>query len=213
MMTDRRPGGKKKEAEYIASAKREKIRVPSSPEFIALARGVANAMAEQSYDAVNIICTDLLQALSEFYGVASPVLQILPEGRPHSTYEGRLASELFGDYDLRSGIIRLWLRTPMKQQWTSANTLVSTLCHEFMHHLDVRQLGFPNTFHTIGFFERTHRLYLAATGSPYYSLAWDLVSMDGSRRFASVVATIDWLETNRAKARAMARKVARGKRP
>ena len=43
---------------------------------------------------------------------------------------------------------------------------MSTLCHEFMHHLDVTSLGFQNSFHTIGFYERTHRLYLLPWAIP-----------------------------------------------
>ena len=134
-------------------------------------------------------CTRLLASLSAFYGVASPSLKLLGP-RPHSTHEGHLANELFGDYQIKDAKIRLWTRTPMKRQWTSSKTILSTLCHEFMHHLDVTSLGFPNSFHTIGFYERTHRLYLAAIGHRYYPLEWRRVDFEGRQ-------TIDWQETKR----------------
>ena len=33
----------------------------------------------------------------------------------------------------------------MKQQWTTARSLLSTLCHEFMHHLDLTHLRVAET--------------------------------------------------------------------
>jgi len=40
-----------------------------------------------------------------------------------------LANELFGDYHIELAKIRLWTRTPMKKQWKSSKTILSTLCH------------------------------------------------------------------------------------
>jgi len=141
-------------------------------------------------------CTECLSILSSFYGVSAPSLKLLGS-RPHSTLEGRLAGELFGDYSSKQARIRLWTRTAIKKHWTSSKTTLSTLCHEFMHHLDIHQLGFPHSFHTIGFFERTHRLYLTVVVHPYYPLEWR--SLGTSKSGAWV---IDWGATNRAKARA-----------
>jgi hypothetical protein len=88
----------------------------------------------------------------------------------------------------------------MVRKWTSSRTLLSTLCHEFMHHLDAVQLEFPKSYHTTGFFERTHRLYLAVTGQPHYPLAWQAPERNGSR-------SIDWPETNRRRAMATVRTI------
>ena len=94
----------------------------------------------------------------------------------------------------------------MKRAWTSPKSILATLCHEFMHHLDVSHLGFPSSFHTIGFFERTHRLYLATIGSPYYELAWSVrVSIDDEGRKEMSLPFIDWVKTNNRKARVLAR--------
>src|SRR5262249_48542247 len=79
----------------------------------------------------------------------------------------------------------------------------STLCHEFMHHLDVTALGFPNSFHTVGFYQRTHRLYLAAIGHPYYPLKWRRVGFDSQQ-------IIDWQETRRLGAKVLGRTKVRG---
>jgi hypothetical protein len=134
-------------------------------------------------------CTELLQGLADLYDVSPPGLE-MPGVRPHRTHEGRLSYELFGDYNLTRARIRVWTRTPMIRKWTSSRTILSTLCHEFMHHLDVVQLGFPKSYHTVGFFERSHRLYLGLMAQPYYPLAWRPPERNGSR-------SIDWPESNR----------------
>jgi hypothetical protein len=207
MMIDPWPRGKKY-AEYTRSGQREKIAVPSSSELAPLVGAISEAAAEKSVDAARKACADLLGSFSDFYGVRAPLVRVFPGPRPHSTFEGRLAAQLFGDYHTGRATIRLWIRTAMKKEWTSPKSILATLCHEFMHHLDVSHLGFPNTFHTIGFFERTHRLYLAAIGSPYYELAWSMaVSVDkrGRARPSRVLIDINWAETNRRRAKALAR--------
>lgn len=43
-------------------------------------------------------------------------------------------------------------------------TFLSTLCHEFCHHLDVRLFGFADSWYTRRFYERTASLYHLAKG-------------------------------------------------
>ena len=142
-------------------------------------------------------CRRMLQRFCADCDVSLPSLKLLGP-RPHRTREGTLSYELFGDYDLGRARIRMWTRTAIHKRWASSRTLLSTLCHEFMHHLDVQALDFPNTFHTTGFFERTHRLYQAVLGQPHYPLAWHAPYRNGTR-------LIDWAETNRRKSRSIPR--------
>lgn len=168
------------------------IRVPSSGDLISLFGVLESAREAEARAPMRQVCEELLRGFSEFYEIPPPSLDLLGV-RPHRTREGRLSYELFGDYNLTLTRIRLWTRTPMVRKWTSSRTLLSTLCHEFMHHLDVVQLGFSRSYHTLGFFERSHRLYLGVTAQPYYPLAWRAPERDGSR-------AIDWPETNRRRA-------------
>jgi hypothetical protein len=195
MMTDRRPAHGESRREYDTSYRLEKIRTPTSLDLISMFEALEAAREGETPKALKNVCIRFLASLSTFYGISSPSLKLLGP-RPHSTREGRLAKELFGDYDVTRARIRLWTRTPMKRQWTSSKTIVSTLCHEFMHHLDITSLGFPNSFHTIGFYERTHRLYLAAIGRPYYPLEWRRVGFEGRQ-------VIDWHETKRRRAKVL----------
>ena len=189
MITDRRPARDPLRHEYDSSHRLEKIRVPAFANLALLFGALEAARDAAAPELMKNVCARFLASLSAFYGIASPSIKLLGP-RPHSTHEGRLAHELFGDYQIEGGKIRLWTRTPMKRQWTSSKTILSTLCHEFMHHLDVTALGFPNSFHTVGFYERTHRLYLAAIGHPYYPLKWRRVGFEGRQM-------IDWQETKR----------------
>ena len=188
METDRRPRTKTTR-EYDASARLTQILVPRPEDVLPFFARIEAAREAETRKELQQACEDLLHRFAEFYKVPSPALQVLGV-RPHRTHEGLLASELFGDYNLTRTRIRVWTKTAMVRKWTSSRTILSTLCHEFMHHLDVVQLGFGKSYHTTGFFERSHRLYLGVTDQPYYPLAWRAVGRDGSR-------SIDWPETNR----------------
>ena len=88
-------------------------------------------------------------------------------------------TELFGDYAPESMLIRVWTRTAVKKEVTSFGTFLSTLCHEFCHHLDFQRFRFPDSWHTRGFYERTAALYHYVRGTPPKRLYW--VSAAGGR--------------------------------
>ena len=98
-------------------------------------------------------------------------------------------SELFGDYDPSTKTIRVWMRTTVRKDITSFGTFLSTLCHEFCHHLDFQKLGFTDSWHTRGFYERAAALYHYARGTTLKKLFW--VPVSGGRW------CIDWQRTNR----------------
>jgi hypothetical protein len=192
MVTDRRPSRGKLRQEYDESSRLIEIQVPQSDGLTPLFARLQSARDEEARAPLSQACEELLGGFAEFYQVKPPELKLLGV-RPHRTREGLLSYELLGDYNLTLTRVRLWTRTPMIRKWTSSRTLLSTLCHEFMHHLDVVQLGFGKSYHTTGFFERTHRLYLGVTGQPHYPLAWQAPQRNGCR-------SIDWPETNRRRA-------------
>lgn len=198
MQTDLKPSQRRIARQFETSDAQKKIRVPPSKTLAPFVQALAAASKAESRSDLKATCEEFLESVSSFYEVPTPKLRLLGP-RPHQTFEGRLSSELFGDYHLIQQRIRLWTRTPMRKKWASPGTILSTICHEFIHHLDVTSLSFPNSFHTVGFYERSHRLYLAATGQPYYPLKWNGdFDPDGPR-------VINWPETNRSKARALAR--------
>jgi hypothetical protein len=187
MITDPAPKRIDLRREYDASARLRTMPTPDSALLRPCVETLAKAREDDDRSGVTTACKQMLGLLAGFYDVAPPDLRVLGT-RPHSTYEGVLARELFGDYQPTTAKIRLWTRTAIQKQWTSSGVILSTLCHEFVHHLDIARLGFSRSYHTTGFFERTHTLYQAAMGQPYYPLAWHPADADGSRR-------INWPET------------------
>ena len=101
---------------------------------------------------------------------AQPKVRVLA-ARPVRVFETG-ATELFGDYDLLAASIRVWMRTAVQLRVTSFGTFISTLCHEFCHHLDLHLLNFPHTPHTRGFYLRTALLYHGSRGTPLRPLVW-----------------------------------------
>jgi hypothetical protein len=56
------------------------------------------------------------------------------------------ATELFGDYTPDTMFIRVWMRTAVRKEITSFGTFLSTLTHEFCHHLDFQLFHFPDSW-------------------------------------------------------------------
>jgi hypothetical protein len=86
-------------------------------------------------------------------------------------------------------LIRVWMKTAVRKEVTSFGTFLSTLCHEFCHHLDFQRFGFTDSWHTRGFYERAATLYHHARGTPPKKLFWVPVASGRWR--------IDWPRTNR----------------
>ncbi len=164
------------------------LELPGDDRLRLAARAIEAAVKTERSAALRQGCTELLAAAADFYGVARPRLRVLA-ARPLRVREGGWATELFGDYDPKTAVIRVWMRTAVRKQVTSYGTFLSTLCHEFCHHLDMARLGFRDSPHTRGFYERTALLYHHARGTPPKRLFW--APMTGGRW------RIDWPRTNR----------------
>ena len=144
-------------------------------------------MKEEITADVRHACGELLAELSKFYEVPECGIRVLAS-RPLRVRE-TWTSELFGDYSPDTMLIRVWMRTAIRKEVTSFGTFLSTLCHEFCHHLDFHKFRFPDSWHTRGFYERAGALYHCARGTPPKRLFW--APLRGGRW------RIDWPRTNR----------------
>jgi hypothetical protein len=188
MLTDRPPRNAALLAQFRESDELCDLEVPLDDRLRAPANAIALAMKSGKGAAVREACAEFLHMVSDFYQVSQPQVRVLA-ARPVRVREGGGATELFGDYDPGKMEIRVWMRTAVRKQVTSLGTFLSTLCHEFCHHLDVQRLGFCGTPHTRGFYARTAILYHHARGTPLKRLVW--VRVRGGRW------RIDWARTNR----------------
>ncbi len=186
MLTDA-PPRKANRAGFLESDRIKALDLPRNGHLQETAQSLEFAMEADNIRDVRSACTEFLASASTFYEVPTCGVRVLA-ARPLRTREHGTV-ELFGDYTPASMLIRVWMRTAVRKEITSFGTFLSTLCHEFCHHLDFQKFGFPDSWHTRGFYERAAVLYHHARATPLKKLFW--VPMAGGRW------RIDWQRTNR----------------
>jgi hypothetical protein len=184
MITDPRPRSIARRSEYDRSDQMAMLSIPGDNKLHALALEIESALSSESKKPVHTACNSFLEEAADLFSVIQPKVRVL-DARPVRVYESG-SSELFGDYHPDSALIRVWMRTAVQKRVTSFGTFLSTLCHEFCHHLDMRGIGFPNSFHTRGFYERAAVLYHCCRDTPLRRLVWRSLPRDRWR--------IDWAQ-------------------
>lgn len=171
---------------FVDSDRLKTIPLPNDGRLVKIAGAIEVAMKTEDTKDVRRVCDDFLGTASGFYQVPYCSIRVLAARplrvREHST------TELFGDYHPDTMQIRVWMRTAIRKDITSFGTFLSTLCHEFCHHLDFRKFGFGDSWHTRGFYERTAALYHHARGTSPKKLVWAPLLRQRWR--------IDWPRTN-----------------
>jgi hypothetical protein len=180
MLTDPPPRKKDREL-FVHSDRLKTLALLEDRRLPRIAGTIESAMKAEALADVRRACTEFLTTASDFYQVRICPVQVLA-ARPLRVRE-RSTIELFGDYHPTTMLIRVWMRTAVRKEITSFGTFLSTLCHEFCHHLDFHHFAFRDSWHTRGFYERTAVLYHHARGTPPKPLFW---------------ARVDWPRTNRA---------------
>lgn len=186
MLTDA-PPRKANRAGFLESDQTRTLDLPQDGSLLTITKSIESAMRRGRSTDVRRTCADFLKAASEFYKVADCGIRVLA-ARPLRVRES-WSTELFGDYTPETMLIRVWMRTAVRREVTSFGTFLSTLCHEFCHHLDYQKFEFHDSWHTRGFYERAAALYHYARGTPLKKLFW--VPVAGGRW------RIDWPRTNR----------------
>ncbi len=185
MNTDSIPKKAAEKEEYARSDNLHTLTLPPPEPARLYATELKAALASENRAEVQAVSKAILSELAAFYGVDAPAIKVL-NVRPRKVTE-EWVQELFGDYDPETQKIRLWMRTAVQKKPTSFGTFLSTLCHEFCHHLDIVSLQMPNSFHTRGFYGRTGQLYHHIQNTPVRNIVW-LKQKDGTFR-------VDWAKT------------------
>jgi len=186
MLTDP-PPRKANRAGFLESEQIKTLDLPQDGRLPSITRSIESAMNSGHSAGVRRACAEFLHSASDFYKVPDCCIRVLA-ARPLRVRE-HWTSELFGDYSPETMLIRVWMRTAVRKEVTSFGTFVSTLCHEFCHHLDFQKFGFCDSWHTRGFYERTAAFYHHARGTPAKRLFWVPMARGRWR--------IDWQRTNR----------------
>jgi hypothetical protein len=186
MYTDAPPRIKGRQG-FLKSDQTNALNLPQDPGLLPeIAKSIEEAMKTGETKGVRAASAEFLSEASRFYQVPECGVRVLA-ARPLKGREWTY--ELFGDYDPAAMLMRLWMRTAIKKEITSYGTFLSTLCHEFCHHLDYHLFRFGDSWHTRGFYERAAVLYHHAKGTPLRKLFW---ASAGKERWR-----IDWPRTNR----------------
>jgi hypothetical protein len=186
VLTDAPPRTKNR-ALFVRSDALRTLELPPDDRLPELAFAIESAMRSGAAPEVRRACATFLDTAAQFYRVSSCDIRILA-ARPLRVRE-RSTTELFGDYHPQDHAIRIWMRTAVRKEVTSFGTLLSTLCHEFCHHLDFKRFSFPDSWHTRGFYGRCAQLYHHARRTPAKPLFWIPAKNHQFR--------IDWPRTNR----------------
>jgi len=161
--------------------------LPENDSLATIARSIETALNAEQTANIRRACADFVRIAAQFYEVPDCNVRVFA-ARPLKVRE-QWTMELFGDYAPETMVIRVWMRTAVRKEITSFGTFLSTLCHEFCHHLDFQKFKLADSWHTRGFYERAAVLYHHARGTPRKRLVWAPMSRGRWR--------IDWQRTRR----------------
>ncbi|MBS1986054.1 MAG: hypothetical protein JST16_17975 [Bdellovibrionales bacterium] len=171
MQTDEIPDDKAEREEYWRSDSLHTVALPPPDRLRRLSLDMKAGLAADDKKVILTVCKEMLKELSDFYEVDCPTVSILAK-RPLKPLEEGYVQELFGDYTPDTQKIRLWMRTAVQKKPTSHGVLLSTFVHEFIHHLDIVQMDFPESFHTRGFYDRVGLIYHHIQNTPVRKIVW-----------------------------------------
>jgi len=98
----------------------------------------------------------LVDTLNAAHGVGPKRVFLRDRPRPHRRRQGRIVYELHGQCD-PEGPLEVYTRTAARAQTVALKTLLNTLLHEWVHHLDFERFG--ASVHSSGFYERLAQVY------------------------------------------------------
>lgn len=187
MNTDSIPRKKALQEEYWRSDEIKTLELPSPEPVRGYALQLEQALKDENRREVQLASNAIAKIFASTFQIPDSPVRVLGV-RPRKVTE-KSVYETFGDYDTETMRIRLWMRTAVLQKPSAFGTLLSTLCHELCHHLDVVHLELPNTFHTRGFYERAGFLYHHIRNTPIRPLVWN--------KQANGIFSINWPATMR----------------
>ncbi len=153
-------------AEFLASERLDAVAPPPPTDALqAATRDFIEAVEGGETSDVRRASIEVLAPLASFFAVAPPPVRVLGV-QPHRVREGVTTYKLYGDYTPDTQAIRVWLKTAIRAKVSTPRSLLSTLLHEFCHHVDCAKLSWTESFHTRGFYNRVDQLYHLALATP-----------------------------------------------
>jgi len=121
------------------------------------AKKLGEILESEQLGDVQLICQQIAnEIISQIK--APPVNVEVLSVRP-SDDRGELHGLYLPEDDGATARIQVWMRTAKHKRVVAFKSFLRTLLHELCHHLDYEHFGFPETFHTEGFYSRESSLF------------------------------------------------------
>lgn len=158
--------------EYQRSEHLSKIDLAPDPSFAKIVDAVDRSLGADDRDATERAAQALVDRVSRGLSIPTATTRVLGRRPPDD------GGELHGLYKPAEGAerdqITVWMRTAKRGDVVATKTFLRTLLHEMVHHVDIRLLNLPNSYHSKGFYQRESSLFrviargtaLASGGGP-----------------------------------------------
>jgi len=121
------------------------------------AKKLGEILESEQLGEVQLICQQIAnEIISQIK--APPVNVEVLSVRPSDDW-GELHGLYLPEDDGETARIQVWMRTAKHKRVVAFKSFLRTLLHELCHHLDYEHFGFPETFHTEGFYSRESSLF------------------------------------------------------
>ncbi|MDC1312268.1 hypothetical protein N8Z26_07425 [Burkholderiales bacterium] len=114
-------------------------------------------LIEENLIEIEMVCQTIADDIVS--QIKSPRLKVqVLSVRPSDDW-GELHGLYLPEDDGKPAKIQVWMRTAKNKKVVAFKSFLRTLLHELCHHLDYEHFGFPETFHTEGFYSRESSLF------------------------------------------------------
>jgi hypothetical protein len=121
------------------------------------AKKLGEILESEKLGEVQLICQQIVnEIISQIK--APPVDVEVLSVRPSDDW-GELHGLYLPEDEGETARIQVWMRTAKHKRVVAFKSFLRTLLHELCHHLDYEHFGFPETFHTEGFYSRESSLF------------------------------------------------------
>jgi hypothetical protein len=138
---------------YLKSDAMAEIPITNVEKLHPIVPMIEQALIREERRSVELASQLLCRGIADLVGARPPQVRVLAV-RPEMSY-----GELHGLYHVESCRIQVWMRTLRHKRVVAFKTYLRTLLHELVHHFDYTLFGFPDSFHTEGFFKRESSLF------------------------------------------------------
>ena len=146
----------KKQSVYRQSDAITAIGLPDPQPLRPAALSLVDALKSEDRNAVQSLSQQIADGIIAQLKVPPLRIQVLAV-RPSDDW-GELHGLYLPEEDGKTAKIQLWMRTVRHKRVVAYKSFLRTLLHELCHHLDYELYGFPETFHTEGFYSRESSL-------------------------------------------------------